>query len=70
MIRKFIANISTETLLRIAMIPTATIVHLLWAVFIGAGGGVLLCIQVPLLTIQITALMVWIRRNRIGKGQS
>ena len=70
MIRKFIANISTETLLRIAMIPTATIVHLLWALFIGPGGGILLCIQVPLLTIQITALILWIRRNRIGKGQS
>ena len=70
MIRKFIDSISSETLIRIALIPTAAFVHLLWALFIGPGSGVLLCIQAPLLAIQVTALILWIRRNRIGKGQS
>ena len=70
MIRKFIDSISTQTLGHLALVPTATFVHLLWALFIGPGGGILICIQAPLLAIQVTALILWMRRNRIGKGQS
>ena len=66
MIRKFIDSISTRTLGHLALVPAATIVHLC----IGHGSGILVCIQAILLAIQLTALVVWIRRNRIGKGQS
>lgn len=70
MIRKFIDSISTETLGHLALVPTATFVYLLWKLLIGPASGVLLCIQAPLAAIQVTALILWIRRNRIGKGQS
>jgi hypothetical protein len=63
MIRKFIDSISTETLLRIAYIPGALIVHLLWLLLVGHSTGVLICIQAPLLAIQIAATVIWMRRR-------
>jgi hypothetical protein len=63
MIRKFIDSISTRTMGWIALIPAATIIHLLWKLCIGPASGILICIQALLLAIQVTALMVWMRRN-------
>lgn len=70
MIRKFIDSISIQTLGHLAMIPAAIFVYLLWKLLIGPASAVLVCIQTPLLAIQVTALILWIRRIRIGKGQS
>ncbi len=76
MIRKFlnglnfIPRISTETLLRIAYIPGALIAYMIWLLLVGHSSGVLIGIQAILLAIQISATVIWIRRNRIGKGQS